>query len=193
MRLTDDEFRAINGFGRRMVHRLIEYPIFRLMGMRITDRDVLEIGCGNGYGASLLTRLRPRSYVGIDLMPEMIELANERDLPECDFSVGDATDLSRFPDGSLDAIVIFDILHHIPEWRTALAECHRVLRDCGEMYLEEPSATAIQIWDRLVDWQHPEDALFSRHQLEEELANVGLAIRRKLVVFPMKIYRLQKA
>jgi len=61
---------------RRFFHRRIEFPLFRLVGLRVEGQDVLEVGCGTGYGAELLAKLGPRSYLGVDLMPEMIELAN---------------------------------------------------------------------------------------------------------------------
>jgi SAM-dependent methyltransferase len=57
-------------------------------------------------------------------------------------------DLTRlsFPDASFDAILTFDVLEHIPRYRAALAECHRVLRPGGSMlfsipFLEDSPAT----------------------------------------------------
>lgn len=49
-------------------------------------------------------------------------------------------DLTRlsFPDGSLDAILSFDVLEHIPDFRKALVECHRVLAPAGAMLLSVP-------------------------------------------------------
>ncbi len=90
MRLCDQELRAMNSPLRRFFHRRIEFPLFRLVGLRVEGQDVLEVGCGTGYGAELLARLGPKSYLGVDLMPEMIELANRRQIPGCEFVVGDA-------------------------------------------------------------------------------------------------------
>ena len=55
--------------------------------------------------AILLSQLRLRSYVGIDLMPEMIELARQRRLPNAEFLVVDAANLNYFPDASKDVVV----------------------------------------------------------------------------------------
>jgi ubiquinone/menaquinone biosynthesis C-methylase UbiE len=77
------------------------------------EGDILEIGCGSGYGAVLLSELRPKSYVGIDLMPEQIALAHQRRLPNAEFMVQDAAQLP-FADESKDVVVIFGVLHHIP-------------------------------------------------------------------------------
>lgn len=114
MRLVDAEFHAINSPTRRLLHRYVEFPLFRLLGLRGHDQDILEVGCGAGYGAVLLSALRPKRYVGIDLMPEMIDIARKQPgLGNAEFHVMDAADMSAFADQSKDIVVIFDILHHI--------------------------------------------------------------------------------
>lgn len=49
-------------------------------------------------------------------------------------------DLTRlsFADGSLDAILSFDVLEHVPDPRKALSECLRVLRRGGRMLFSAP-------------------------------------------------------
>lgn len=74
MRLTDSEFRGMNTDIRRFFQRRLEYLVFQWLGLKGADQDILEIGRGSGYGAVLLMQLEPKSYVGIDLMTEMIEL-----------------------------------------------------------------------------------------------------------------------
>jgi ubiquinone/menaquinone biosynthesis C-methylase UbiE len=193
MRLIDAEFRAINSSTRRLLHRYVEFPLFKLLGLREQAQDILEVGCGAGYGAVLLSTLRPKSYVGIDLMPEMIVLAkNQPGLTSAEFLVLDAADMSVFLDQSKDIVVIFDILHHIPEWRQVVRECHRVLKVGGKFFLEEPSATAVKLWDAIFHWHHPKDALFSRRELEGHLREVGFTIRRRLLILPFRMYCVEK-
>lgn len=176
MRLTNSEFRGMNNAVRRFFQRRLEYPVFRRLGLKETRQDILEIGCGSGYGAVLLMRLEPKSYIGIDLMPEMIELANKRNLTNTEFLVMDASDLSRFDDASRDVVVVFGILHHIPKWRAVIRECHRVLRPGGKLFIEEPTAAAIRIWDTFFRWDHPKDALFSRNELQDVAVSVGFSL-----------------
>jgi ubiquinone/menaquinone biosynthesis C-methylase UbiE len=193
VRLTQAEFKALNSPLRRFLHRYVEFPLFRLLGLKGDGLDILEVGCGTGYGAVLLSAIHPKSYVGIDLMPEMIEVAKRQPgLLNVEFLAMDAADMRRFPDQSKDAVVIFDILHHIPEWRDVIRECHRVLKVGGRMFLEEPSATAIRLWDAIFHWGHPKDALFSSRELESHLHEVGLAIRRRLLVPPFRMYCLER-
>jgi len=185
MRLTDSEFRGMNNAVRRFFQRRVEYPVFRWLGLKQTKQDILEVGCGSGYGAVLLMRIEPNSYVGIDLMPEMIELANRRNLPIAEFLVMDATDLSHFNDAGKDVVVVFGILHHIPNWRDVICECHRVLRPGRKLFLEEPTARVLRIWDAVFPWNHPKEALFSRKELEKQVKSVGFSLtgRRGLLGF----------
>lgn len=193
MRLIDAEFHAVNSPTRQFFHRYVEFPCFKWLGLTGRGQDILEVGCGSGFGATLLSTLHPRSYVGIDLMPEMIDLAKRQPgLANAEFVVLDATDMTIFPAQSKDVVVIFDILHHIPEWRKVVQECHRVLKIGGKMFLEEPSATAVRLWDSMFHWNHPNDALFGRRELEDHLREVGFTIRRRLPILPMRLYGLEK-
>lgn len=56
--------------------------------------------------------------------------------------VGDALDLSRFPDGTFDTVVTKDMIEHL-SWRdvpSALREWLRVLRPDGTLDIETPNA-----------------------------------------------------
>ena len=60
-----------------------------LMGL---DRcNVLDVGCGTGdFAQRLLDRnVAFARYVGVDAVGEMIEAANARGMPRCEFTVGD--------------------------------------------------------------------------------------------------------
>ena len=196
MKLTQREFNAMNTPLRRMFQRLVEYPNFRRMGMRDEGRDILEIGCGSGYGAQLLSRLHPRSYEGVDLMPEQIVLAQKaahlRGLDSYIFRVGDAAQLDNIPTQSKDMIVIFGVLHHIPEWRKVVSECARVLRDGGKLFLEEPDGSGLAKWDRMFHWDHNTHGIFYLRDLEQELATNGLVILRQVKGPGFGVYAVTK-
>jgi ubiquinone/menaquinone biosynthesis C-methylase UbiE len=187
--LCDAELRAVNGPLRRFFQRRIEFPVFCWLGLKGQGLDILEVGCGSGYGAFLLSRLKPKSYVGIDLMPEMIDLARKRnDVPHAEFRLMDAADMDQIPDASKDVVVIFDILHHIPRWREVLSECGRVLRPCGTIFLEEPNGSAIRLWDLFFHWGHPNDAAFTWRDLEARLNDVGFTVKHRCRLWPLRIY-----
>lgn len=70
----------------------------------LKDKQVLEVGCGHGGGASYITRaLHPASYTGLDLNPVGIDFCRKRhNLDGLEFVVGDAENVC-FPDQSFDA------------------------------------------------------------------------------------------
>lgn len=68
---------------------------------------------------------------GIDVDPEQIRLAQEAaGRVDVRFLVGDATHLP-FDDAEFDIVATNKTTHHIPEWKTVLAEMVRVLRPGG--------------------------------------------------------------
>jgi len=162
---------------RRTGQRYFELPMFRRLGLDLRGRDVLEVGCGSGYGAHLLHQLMPRSYLGFDMMEEQIALACQH-YPQFDFRLLDATDLASIPPASFDNVVIFGVLHHIPDWRAALDELARVLRPNGRIFLEEPRGMEVRIFDFFFRWAHPQSD-FSLRGLETHLLTRGWTLVRK--------------
>jgi SAM-dependent methyltransferase len=191
-RLSDRELRAMNTGFRRWLQRIYEFPTFKAFAVPVQGLDVLEIGCGTGYGAQFLLGLGPKSYVGIDLMPEQIALAQKRELAKAEFHLQDATDLSRFGEASKDTIVIFGVLHHIPTWRLVIREAARVLRPGGWLYIEEPDGAFLLAWERIFHWGHPDEMLTLR-ELRSELVDYGFTIHRKRYLFGFGLYAAQKA
>ena len=49
------EFEAMQMGWRKWYIRKVELATFKKFGLWIKDRDVLEVGCGSGYAASLIT------------------------------------------------------------------------------------------------------------------------------------------
>jgi ubiquinone/menaquinone biosynthesis C-methylase UbiE len=197
MRLVEAEFKAMNTVSRRFLQRFYEYPRFKRMGIKYEKgHDMLEIGCGSGYGAKLLSELKPKSYVGIDVMPEQIELAKalayKNRLVGYDFRLGDASDLSDIGSASIDTVVIFAVIHHIENWRNVIAECGRVLKKGGRMFIEEPDGRFLKKWDRVFKWNHPEEAVFSLEDVEKEMKTNGFRIQQKKNSFGFGAYAVVK-
>ena len=173
MQLSVKEFDAMQMGWRKWYIREIELKTFKKFGLEIKDKDILEVGCGSGYAASLITAERPASYTGLDIMPEQLELARKKELPGALFVQGSADDLSSFPDQSFDVVMDFCILHHVEGWRTFFDECHRVLKAGGSIYAADLSRRCIHIVDALLHWDHAEEALFSLKEFEEEANKRG--------------------
>lgn len=115
----------------------------------LTGKDVLEVSCGAGGGASYIMRtLGPASYTGLDLNPASIAKCQERHrLPGLDFVQGDAQNLP-FPDQSFDAVVNVEASHQYPHFPRFLEEVARVLRPGGHfLYTDSRRAPAVADWE----------------------------------------------
>jgi SAM-dependent methyltransferase len=88
------------------------------------SKNILEIGSGAGF---------LKIYIPSLFTSEVMEVKNV-DL------VADATQLP-FPDKSLDAIVMTDVLHHIPSPKDFFSEAARCLRIRGKILMIEPWPT----------------------------------------------------
>ncbi|MBE6128495.1 MAG: class I SAM-dependent methyltransferase [Erysipelotrichaceae bacterium] len=173
MKLSVKEFDAMQMGWRKWYIEKIELKTFKKFGLKISGSDILEVGCGNGYAASLITAELPHSYTGLDIMPEQLAIAKDRNLPNAVFVEGSADDLSQFPDRSFDVILDFCILHHVEGWRTFFDESRRVLKDGGSIYIADLSRQCIHIVDAVLHWGHAEEALFSLKEFETEANQRG--------------------
>jgi ubiquinone/menaquinone biosynthesis C-methylase UbiE len=190
MKLSEIEFRAMDSAWRRWGQKHFELPIFQRMGLDVRDKDVLEIGCGNGHGAYLLNQGSPRSYVGLDVMEEQIEKARQR-YPQYQFLVQDATDLSQFGEVSKDIVIIFGVLHHIPEWRGVIDEVRRVLKPGGSFFVEEPRGMDLKVFDFFFRWGHP-DSDFGIQHMEQYLRSRSFKICNKQWTPLLTMYRTER-
>jgi ubiquinone/menaquinone biosynthesis C-methylase UbiE len=96
------------------------------------DKDLLEIGCGNGADGAIFADHGAR-YTGVDLTEEAVESTREhfRALGfEGRFEVGNAERL-RFEDESFDMVYSHGVLHHMPDPQRGIDEAFRLLRPGG--------------------------------------------------------------
>lgn len=108
--------------------------------------DVLELCIGSGL---LSDRILPgcRSYTGLDISQPLLDAARGK-VPTATLVRGDAED-PPFPDASFDAVLVFAGLHHLPDYRRAVANAYRVLRPGGVFACFEPNKRG---WYRAPMW-----------------------------------------
>ena len=178
---------------RKWMIRDYELKTFQKFGFVAKGKNILEAGCGNGYAAALITAMGPSGYWGIDIMPEQIALAEQRNLKNAQFRVGDVSDLSMFEDSSMDAVLDFCILHHVEDRTGFFQECRRVLKDDGSIFIADLSEKMICFADRCFRWNHNKDILFTFPQLESEAANAGFYVSAKKDFLELEcIWRFRK-
>jgi ubiquinone/menaquinone biosynthesis C-methylase UbiE len=115
----------------------------------LSGKQVLEVSCGHGGGASYVVRtLRPASYTGLDLNADAIAFCRKRHgLPGLDFVHGDAESLP-FADESFDAVINVEAAHGYPNFPRFLAEVARVLRPGGRfLYADFRSYLDFSQWE----------------------------------------------
>lgn len=112
-------------------------------------KDVLEVSCGHGGGASWLTRtMRPASYTGLDLNPTGIAFCQRRhQVPGLTFQQGDAQKLP-FADASLDIVINVEASHCYPDFADFLDEVARVLKPGGHFVYAD-----FRFSDQFTEWE----------------------------------------
>lgn len=131
----------------------------RLRHLHLLSGDVLDIGCAD---RAVAKHLPPRCrYVGLDYYATVAAFYATR--PDV---FGDACALP-IRDGCMDGVMLFEVLEHVPDPQTVLAEIARVLRPGGILLLSVPFMYPIH--NSPFDFHR-----FTRHGLERALTNHGL-------------------
>lgn len=99
---------------------------------------LLEVGFGNGATLARLKNLG-WSVAGVEFDPVSVELANKLGL---DARLGSLEDC-QFDDASFDAVVSSHLLEHLPDPRSHIKECFRILRPGGKLILTTPNASSL--------------------------------------------------
>jgi SAM-dependent methyltransferase len=98
---------------------------------------VLILGCGAGRYVRAVKRERPDLHViGCDLSLAALREASDLD-PGGDYVALDAS-LLPFSDHSVQGVVFFDLLEHVPEYHRMLSEIERVLSPGGRIHFYTP-------------------------------------------------------
>jgi len=157
-------------------HHLARYE-FLLPMVRQTD-DILETGCGAGYGSHMLSE-RARSVVAIDYSPAALEYARERfHAPNLAHLLMNCHRLA-FSDGSFDLVVSFEVFEHLEAPEEYLSECRRVLRAGGRLVLSTPNRSSWDIHMRSIgrDYEYHvnmQDLKGLRRQLQKFFSSVEI-------------------
>lgn len=98
---------------------------------------VLDVACGTGaLLLPLLAKYPHTSLIGIDLTPEMLEVAH-RKLPERVSLVCAKAERLPFPDQYFDLVVSVNSFHYFRDPRGVLSEFHRVLTPLGMLVITD--------------------------------------------------------
>ncbi len=101
-------------------------------------KKVIDLGCGSGYGSAELAK-KAESVVGVDVSEEAVAEAKvQYTAANLQFQVASLEALP-FADGSFQLGVCFEVIEHLSEYRTLLAEARRVLAPGGQLVISTPN------------------------------------------------------
>lgn len=165
----------------RVIQQRIELTIMKKMAPLPPGALVIEVGCGRGAGANLIRKLlHPAVTHASDLDIDMIQRANSylspADRRALSFHVADTLYLP-YRNDTVDAVFIFGVLHHVPEWQAGLREIVRVIKPGGHLYFEElyPSLYQNAVTKHIL--LHPRGNRFRSEDLKAAFRDAKLAMQ----------------
>jgi SAM-dependent methyltransferase len=109
---------------------------YAFAAQRAGGKVVLDAGCGEGYGVSMLAGVA-KHVTGVDLDRPSIVHARAA-YPHAEFVEGNLVDLP-LDDGGVDLVTSFQVIEHLWDIPAYLAEIARVLRPAGEFLCATPN------------------------------------------------------
>jgi ubiquinone/menaquinone biosynthesis C-methylase UbiE len=153
---------------------LTDYCISKLDSLR--NKEVLEIGCGNGIQALYINASHsPLKVTGIDLSS-----ANIRDYAKTDnvtFLVDDAQNLTKVASNSADVLLNIESAFHYPDKPAFLKEIYRVLKPGGQFLVADILSTRkkgeglMKIWGKYMVHH-----FWNRKRYDEEFEKSDLVV-----------------
>ena len=130
-----DNYDKHSPFYYRMTRHCDDAVIARIASYQKPAPHILDVGCGTG---ALLEKLRhafPDAVLhGIDISPNMLAIARNKNIPDVVLNEGDAENLP-YDNGSFDMITCCSSFHHYPNPQKAIAEFRRVVRPGGNLII----------------------------------------------------------
>ena len=131
--LTGKPFNEI----RRGLYLMDMGQIFKLLPE--PRRRLLDLGCGPGWTSRMFAAAQ-YDVLGLDVCPDMIELARKAApaMPNLSFEVWNCESPLTF--GEFDIAVMYDALHHAVNEASIIGNVYGVLREGGILVTVEPGA-----------------------------------------------------
>ena len=164
----DEDTRTLRSRHGQLEYRTTMAYIHRYAG---AGSRVLEVGAGTGRYSIALAK-EGMDVTAVELVESNLALLreNSRGLTNLRSCQGDATDLSRFPDGAFDVTLVFGPMYHLyeaEEVHRAIDEAVRVTRPGGVILFAFISVFAIVYANYLYgNWKEGQEENFTKdHQV----------------------------
>lgn len=122
------EYHRLRVSGKKFHNEYLEMPTtLKLLG-NVRGKKILDLGCGTGVYAKILTKKGAR-LKGIDISEKEIEIAR-KESPDVEFIIGNAEKLP-YKSKEFDIVLSCLVLEHFKDWNNVLKEVNRVLKKNG--------------------------------------------------------------
>jgi ubiquinone/menaquinone biosynthesis C-methylase UbiE len=116
---------------------LEHYHRYLLSAEIVSNKVVLDIACGTGYGSDILASMALR-VIGVDIAEEAISFAKSRyQKSNLEFLLGSCADIP-VEDSSVDVVISFETIEHHDEHQNMMKEIKRVLKPGGFLVISTP-------------------------------------------------------
>lgn len=109
---------------------------YRFAARYVRGKRVLDIACGEGFGAVGLGLAGAASVIGVDISAAACDHARRK--YQLDARVGDAHAIP-LADGSVDVVTSFETIEHVADPSRFVRECARVLAPGGTFIVSTPN------------------------------------------------------
>ena len=129
------EFDSIEAYCLHLIHLRAYEEVATLA----TGKNVLDLGCNNGYGTGIIAKTANK-ITGVDVSEVALAEARRQQTGKNMSFV--SVDGSRLPfaDGEFDVISSCQVIEHVSDYQPYLSEIVRVLKDDGVVMFTTPNA-----------------------------------------------------
>lgn len=132
-----------------------------------SEKVVLDIACGEGYGAGMLAKMA-RYVVGVDISSETIEHASAKySRNNLGFILGSCAQIP-LADNSFDLVVSFETIEHHEHHTQMFMEIKRVLKPDGLLLISSPDKYEYSIVPNMTNTFHVKELY--RHEFKSLIA-----------------------